>query len=159
MVAAPGNTPQCRGMAHRRSEMTFIETVAEDQAAGETAEMYATERETLGHLPNFTQAFSQRPPVYAAWRGLNGAIKSGMDVRRYELATVAAARQLRSSYCVLAHGSILLDRFLDADTLRAVVGDHNGAGLTDAEVAIMDLAEKVVDDATSIQEADIQRLR
>ena len=54
--------------------------------------------------PNHERAFAERPEVYAAWRELNGAIKAGMDLRRYELATLAAARRLRSSYCCLAHG-------------------------------------------------------
>src|SRR5947208_554601 len=139
--------------------MTFIETVGQDEATGAAADLYATEQDVFGHVPNFTQAFSLRPAVYAAWRGLNVAIKSGMDLRRYELATLAAAQRLRSSYCMLAHGSVLLDRFLDADTLRAVTGDHHKAGLTEAEVAIMDLAEKVADDATAVDEADIERLR
>ena len=40
-------------------------------------------------------------------------IAGGMDTRRYELATLAAARELRSSYCSLAHGKILAERFLD----------------------------------------------
>jgi hypothetical protein len=34
-----------------------------------------------------------------------------MDLRRYELATSAAARRLRSTYCVMAHGSVPLDQF------------------------------------------------
>jgi uncharacterized peroxidase-related enzyme len=139
--------------------MTFVETVPEDQAAGPTADMYATDEATFGFLPNFTRAFSLRPDVYSAWRELNGAIKSGMDLRRYELATVAAARRLRSSYCTLAHGSVLLDKFLDADSVKAVVADHRHAGLSEADVAVMDLAEKVADDAGSIRQADIDRLR
>ena len=139
--------------------MTFIETVPEDQAGGETARMYATDEEAFGHLPNFTRAFSHRPAVYAAWRQLNHAIKSGIDARRYELATVAAARQLRSSYCVLAHGSVLLDKFLDADSVAALVSDHRHAGLSEVDVAVMDLAEQIADDAASIQQTDIERLR
>jgi uncharacterized peroxidase-related enzyme len=139
--------------------MTFIETVPEDQAGGATAQMYATDEEAFGHLPNFTRVFSHRPAVYAAWRQLNGAIKSGMDLRRYELATIAAARQLRSSYCVLAHGSVLIDQFLDADSVKTVVSDHRNAGLSEVDVAVMDLAEKVADDAASIQQADIEGLR
>ena len=139
--------------------MTFIETVPEDHATGATAEMYATDEEAFGHLPNFTRAFSHRPAVYAAWRQLNGAIKSSMDLRRYELATVAAARQLRSSYCTLAHGSVLIDKFLDADSVKAVVADHRHAGLNATDVAVMDLAERVADDAGSIQQADIEQLR
>jgi uncharacterized peroxidase-related enzyme len=139
--------------------MTFIGTVSEAEAVGPAAEMYATDRKAFGFLPNFTRAFSHRPETYAAWRQLNGAIKAGMDPRRYELATVAAARCLRSSYCTLAHGSVLMDKFLDADSVTAIVEDHRTAELSVADVAVMDLAEKVAEDATAIQQADIERLR
>jgi uncharacterized peroxidase-related enzyme len=82
-----------------------------------------------------------------------------MDLRRYELATIAAARRLRSSYCTLAHGSVLTDKFLDPDAVRAIVTDPRTADLNSTEVAVMDLADKVADDATSIRQADIDRLR
>jgi uncharacterized peroxidase-related enzyme len=139
--------------------MTFIDTIPETQATGATAEMYTTDEEAFGYLPNFTRAFSLRPAVYAAWRQLNGAIKTSMDLRRYELATIAAARRLRSSYCMLAHGSVLMDKFLDPDSVAAVVADHQTAGLSATDVAVMDLAEKVADDATRVQQTDIERLR
>src|SRR4029078_2692962 len=106
------------------------------------------DREALGALPNFTQGFSARPDVYAAWRTLNVTIRGNMDLRRYELVTVAAARQLRSSYCALADGSLLLKRVcLETHALRAVVADDRSAGLDAVDVAVMDLAGKVVDDA------------
>jgi uncharacterized peroxidase-related enzyme len=139
--------------------VTFIDTVPPDEAQGPVAAMYETDREALGFLPNFTRAFSPRPDVYAAWRQLNRAIRANMDLRRYELATLAAARRLRSSYCALAHGSVLLDKFLDADGVRAAVTDHHGAALEPVDVAVMDLAGKVVEDATSVTEADFDRLR
>jgi uncharacterized peroxidase-related enzyme len=139
--------------------MTYIETVPEEQATGALAELYAADRATFGRLPNLTQVFSARPEIYAAWKGLNGAIKARMDLRRYELATLAAARRMRSSYCMLAHGAVLADRFLGADGVRAVAADHHAAGLDPAEVAVMDLAEKVADDATRVTQADIDDLR
>lgn len=139
--------------------MTFIETVPEDQATGPVAAAYETDRQAFGSLPNFTRAFSLRPDVYAAWRQLNAAIKVNMDLRRYELATVAAARRLRSSYCTLAHGSVLLDKFLEPEAVRAVVSDHHTAGLGSVDVAVMDLADKVAHDATAVTEADVDRLR
>ena len=140
--------------------MSYIETVAEEDATGATAQIYAADEEAFGFLPNFTRAFSLRPEVYGAWKQLNGAIKGGMDLRRYELATIAAATRLRSSYCTLAHGSVLMDRgFLGPDAVRAVVADHRGAGLDETDVAVMDLASKVVSDATSVEQADIERLR
>src|SRR5256714_6295900 len=120
--------------------MSYISTVPEEEATGPVAAMYETDRQAFGSLPNFTKAFSHRPDVYGAWRQLNGAIKANMDLRRYELATLAAARRLRSSYCALAHGSVLLGQFLDAEQLRTVVADHHGAGLDEVDVAVMDLA-------------------
>ena len=139
--------------------MTFIETVPEEGAPPDVAAMYETDRATLGggQVPNLTRAFSLRPGVYAAWRKLNGEIKAGMDLRRYELATLAAARRLRSSYCCLAHGNVLRERF-DAPVLEIAL-DHHAAGLDEVDVAVMDLADKVADDATSVGEEDIERLR
>jgi uncharacterized peroxidase-related enzyme len=139
--------------------MTFIETVDPAAAPAPVAELYDADRAAFGRLPNFTRAFSLRPAAYDAWRQLNGAIKADMDPRRYELATVAAAGRLRSSYCTLAHGSILADRFLGPDAVRAVVADHRAAGLDGVDVAVMDLADKVAADATAVTEADVDRLR
>jgi uncharacterized peroxidase-related enzyme len=139
--------------------VTFIESVPEAQATGAVAEMYETDREAFGELPNFTKAFSLRPEVYAAWRQLNGAIKANMDLRRYELVTVAAARRLRSSYCTLAHGSVLMATFLEPAAVRAVVDDYRTADLEPADLAVMELADKVAQDATAVNQADVDRLR
>ena len=139
--------------------MTFIETIPEGQATGAVADMYEGDREAFADLPNFTKAFSLRPEVYAAWRQLNGAIKANMDLRRYELATVAAARRLRSSYCTLAHGSVLMANFLEPEALRALVDDFRTADLEPVDLAVMELADKVAHDATSVTEADVDRLR
>jgi alkylhydroperoxidase family enzyme len=106
---------------------------------------------------NYERAFADRPDVYDAWAQLNGAIKAGMDLRRYELATLAAARRLRSSYCCLAHGTVLRERF--EEPVVHIARDHRTAGLDEVDVAVMDLAERVVDDATSISDSDLQRLR
>jgi len=106
---------------------------------------------------NLERAFEPRPEVYAAWRELVTAVKSGMDERRYELATLAAARRLRSSYCSLAHGKVLLEQF--GEPVREIALDRRAAGLDEVDLAVMDLAERVVDDATSITDADRQRLR
>jgi uncharacterized peroxidase-related enzyme len=133
--------------------VTFVETIPEDQATGEVAAIYEESRTQNGFVQNFVQAFSLRPEVLRAWQQLNAAIKA-RDVRRYELATLAAARRLRSSYCALAHGKVLADQFLDTESVAALP-----TGLDEADRAVMELAEQVVDDATSITEGDIDRLR
>ena len=100
------------------------------------------------------RAFARRPEAYAAWRQLVTAVKETSDERRYELATLAAARRLRSSYCSLAHGKVLAEKFYDFEAVPALPD-----GLDDADRAIMAFAEQVVTDATAITQADVDELR
>ena len=103
--------------------MTFIETVPESDASGELAQMYETDREVFGHVPNLTRAFSHRPDVYAAWRQLNGAIKAqhgpaplraGHRRRR----APAALELLHAGARVGAHGQVRRARRAGGDRLR-----------------------------------------
>ena len=138
--------------------MTFIATIPEENAPDRVAKLYETDRDAQGRVPNYTRAFSLHPELYEAWKGLNGAVKGEMDLRRYELATLAAARRLHSSYCALAHGSVLVDRFMSQEELLDLVADHRHAGLDEVDVAVIDLAEKVAGDATAVTREDIDRL-
>ena len=106
---------------------------------------------------NYEVAFAERPAVLQAWVQLNTSIKEGMDLRRYELATLAAAQRLRSSYCCLAHGTVLREQF--GEPVQEIAADRRSAGLDEVDLAVLDFAEKVVDDAAAIDEADHQRLR
>jgi uncharacterized peroxidase-related enzyme len=108
---------------------------------------------------NMARAFAEHPEILAAWQQLNGGLKQRMDLRRYELATLAAALRLRSSYCSLAHGSVLAQEFDGPDVVQAIVADRHAAGLDETDVAIMDFAEQVAADATQVTEADRDRLR
>jgi uncharacterized peroxidase-related enzyme len=135
---------------------SYLDTPAEE---GEAARLYQADVARDGYVHNYTKVFALRPDVYDAWAGLNGAIKAGMDLRRYELATLAAARRLRSSYCSLAHGGVLRDKFYDERTVRDIAVDHHRAGLEAVDVAVMDFAEKVVADATGVTAADMDGLR
>jgi alkylhydroperoxidase family enzyme len=107
-----------------------------------------------GDGANMERAFALRPEVFTAWRELVTAVKATSDERRYELATLAAARRLRSSYCSLAHGKVLAEKFYDFESVPGLPD-----GLDEADRAIMAFAEQVVADATAITQADIDELR
>lgn len=139
--------------------MSYLRTPVAADAGDQTGRLYDADRAAQGYVANYTKVFALRPAVYAAWQQLNAAIKEGMDLRRYELATLAAARHLRSSYCGLAHGKVLRDRFYDADTVGAIATDHHNAGLDSADIALISFAERVAADATAITAADIDELR
>jgi uncharacterized peroxidase-related enzyme len=137
----------------------FIETTPEGQAQGPLKEFYDRQRDGWGFLPNFAPAFSTRPDIAQAWNQLNGAIRNGMDRRRFEIATIAAARALRSTYCATAHAKFLRDECNDEATLEAIVADPTGGALPEQDRAVYAFAALVASDAASVQQGDVDALR
>jgi len=138
--------------------MAFISTVPAAEATGDVRAMYERSQARMGYVPNYAKAFSLRPAVMAGWEALLTSVRASLDPRRYELVTLAAARVLRSSYCALAHGRILRERFYSGSELAAIVDDPVER-LTPAESALMAFAEQVARDASRITADDVQRLR
>jgi uncharacterized peroxidase-related enzyme len=136
--------------------MSYLEPPQESDPA--VARLYAEDRERLGYVANYTEALAHRPAALRAWQGLNLSIKSTMDLRRYELATLAAARRLGSDYCTLAHAKVLRDKFYDAAQLRHIVENRHEA-LPAADAAVMDFAERVADNPNGVTAADVEALR
>ena len=140
--------------------MAYIRELAADELSEQARKQQEKLREDQGYVPNYAKAFALRPDVLAAWGQLIGAIRGHMDPRRYELVTLAAARALRSSYCMLAHGSVLLRAGLFSEAeLTEIARDTRSARLTTAEESIMAFAEKVAREAHAITAADVDGLR
>jgi uncharacterized peroxidase-related enzyme len=137
----------------------FIEAPDESVAEGDVARWYERQRRSWGYLPNYAYAFAARPDVAEAWNALNGAIRSHMDHRRYELATIAAARAYRSTYCMAAHCKFLRDDEGDEAAMRAIAADPAGADLEPTDRAIVDFATRIAQDASSVTAAEVQALR
>jgi alkylhydroperoxidase family enzyme len=89
--------------------MAFVSTVPVEQAAGDVRAMYERTQSAFGCVPNYAKIFSHRPDVMVGWSGLLATIRGHLGPRRYELVTLVAARALRSSYCMLAHGTYFSD--------------------------------------------------
>jgi uncharacterized peroxidase-related enzyme len=138
--------------------MAFVELV-EDGDVAEASDLVEADRAARGYVPNYTRALLHRPEVYRAWRGLIGAITANMDERRYELATLAAARRLRSSYCALAHGKVLADKFLDSGEVADLARGRDVDSLDEVDRAVLQLADKVAADATTVTREDVDGLR
>ncbi|HXJ81012.1 MAG TPA: peroxidase [Candidatus Methylomirabilis sp.] len=121
--------------------------------------MYEQAHGRFGYVPNWAKAFSLRPGVMDGWVTLLRSIQSNLPVRTYELATLAAARSLRSSYCSLARGSVLASKVFDPVTVTAIMTGSPESPLEPRERAMMAFAEKVVLNADRITPADIELLR
>jgi uncharacterized peroxidase-related enzyme len=139
--------------------MPFIEQVTDETATDEERALLDADLAANGYVQNFTRVMATRPEVFEAWKGLKNAIQGGMDFRRYELATVAAATQLHSSYCSLAHGKVLAERFLPLESVCALAAGEMPAGLDEADVAVVELARKVAVDASTVTQEDVDRCR
>jgi uncharacterized peroxidase-related enzyme len=137
----------------------YVTPVEPENATGALHALYEGEVAAKGYIPNYTRLFSLRPEVYRAWRQLVTALNGTMDLRRYELATLAAAEALRCRYCVAAHGAVLESKFYDRPQLEAIVRDFRNAGLDPVDVAIMTFAQKIARHAYEVTEADVTELR
>jgi len=141
--------------------MPFLQTVPPEDASGEVKAMYDKDLAAQGYVANYTRAFSARPDVLQGWLALKDAITSGMDPRLYELATVAAATAIRSSYCSLVHGNILATGYYPAEQVVSIAGDgdETGAALDAADAAVVRFARKVAEEADQITPEDVGELR
>ena len=137
----------------------YVTPVEPENATGALHALYEGEVAAKGYIPNYTRLFSLRPEIYRAWRQLVTALNGTMDLRRYELATLAAAEALRCRYCVAAHGAVLESKFYDRAQLEAIVRDFRNAGLDPLDVAIMAFAQKIARHAYEVTEADVAELR
>jgi uncharacterized peroxidase-related enzyme len=138
--------------------MGILQTTSEAEAVGATAAAYAADRAALGYVPSHTMVLALNPEAFEAWKALQSSIAKSMGMRRYELVTLAAALGLGSRHCRLAHGNKAL-KYIDEQDLLLIARDYRSAGLTAAEVAMMDYAVKLSGDSAAMDEDDSRRLR
>jgi uncharacterized peroxidase-related enzyme len=143
----------------RDTDAVFIDAVPEQDATGAVADYYEQQRAAWGFLPNYAATFSTRPDVAEAWNTLNTTIREGMERRRFEIATIAAARALRSTYCTVAHAKFLRDECGDEATMRSIAAEPSGAALSSPDRAVYEFAGKIAVDASRVEQADIDRMR
>jgi uncharacterized peroxidase-related enzyme len=135
--------------------MLIDPTDGDDTASREWREGQAAR---WGFVPNYAAAFASRPDVAQAWLGLSAAVSGGMDRRRFEVATIAAARARRSTYCTAAHSLFLRDVCSDDEAVRALAEHPDGSTLDPTDRAVVAFATKVAEDPASVDAADVEAL-
>jgi uncharacterized peroxidase-related enzyme len=138
--------------------MSIIAVTPEAEATDPVSEFYAGDVREQGYVASHTKVMSVNPEALVAWRELVRALSGPMGKRRFELVTLAASLGVRSRHCRLAHGRKSLPLF-DEDELIRIARDYHDAGLSEAEVAMMEFAEKVSRASDTMTDADSLRLR
>lgn len=123
-----------------------------------TRQIYARQERAFGYLPNYARLFSHRPEVIDLWSQLQNGLRAHMPTRLFELATLAAALALKSSYCSLAHGSKLRSEISDEDLTQLISGNYE-AVVSKKEAAAMRYAALIASNANDVDKQCIDELK
>lgn len=138
----------------------IVDTPNPDSATGHVAKMYSDDLEADGLVYAHTRAMAVNPEAHQAFEALLGAVIPSIGVRTYELATLGAARAIGSPHCLLAHGrKTLRADLMDEEQLERLVRDPGDAGLSDADLAVVDFAARLSRNPREMTDADSERLR
>jgi len=140
--------------------MAFVDTVPASDAEGPVHAMYARQQKAYGYVPGYAKVFSLRPELMGLWADLQRGIRQHIAPREFELATLAAARALKSTLCSLAHGMFVL-KFFTPEELETILGGNGVCAgvISEKDAALMKYAELVARDASVTTQADIDELR
>ena len=138
--------------------MTFINKDQYLNADEKTQALFTRHSSHYGYLPNYSKLYKNRTDVMDAWSTLQNTIKSHLSELDFELITVASAIALKSSYCALAHSQILLKKYFNEAQLTTIIENQGKGVLQQYQVKMLGLAKKVVNDATTVTQNDIDEL-
>src|SRR5260221_13792270 len=138
--------------------MSFLRTVQLDDQFSP----FVAFQEARGFVPNLLRAQTLLPRVIEAQTKLGSAVllQEGMTSRIQKeqiILIVAAAR--RDIYCVTAHCKILSSLGTSEAQPDRLLTDYHRAGLSEADVALLDFSAKLSHYAPSVHSGDIETLR
>jgi uncharacterized peroxidase-related enzyme len=139
----------------------FVQTVAEAEATGKIAEIYAAQKAKFGFVMEAVSCFTARPDLLPAYSEFYKKILDGfsLTMREWRLITLIAAKHIPSTYCSHVYSKQLLEHLGSKQAVLAVQRDFRNAGLPEKDVEMLAYAEKVTKDASQVTQRDVDRLR
>ena len=119
-------------------------------------------QEKAGFVPNVFLTLAHRPDELRAFFAYHDALMekdSGLSKADREMIVVATSNDNSCQYCVIAHGAILRIRAKNDLIADQVAVNYRKADITPRQLAMLDFAMKVSNDAQSICDADFESLR
>jgi len=118
-------------------------------------------QDKAGFVPNVFLTLAHRPAEFRAFFAYHDALMerdSGLTKAEMEMIVVATSNANACQYCVVAHGAILRIRAKNALIADQVAVNYRKADITSKQMAMLDFAMKVSNDAGTIGNADFETL-
>lgn len=133
-----------------------------DELPDDIKQLVLAVQEKAGFIPNVFLALAHRPDEFRAFFSYHDALmekESGLSKAEREMIVVATSAANNCHYCVVAHGAILRIRAKNALIADQVAINYRKADLSDRQLAMLDFAMKVSQEAHRIDAADFDVLR
>ncbi|MBV8332805.1 MAG: peroxidase-related enzyme [Candidatus Eremiobacteraeota bacterium] len=134
----------------------------EAQLPGDIREIYETNRNKIGFVPNVFRAYARRPEHFRAFMAYHDVLmKAPGNLTRAEreAIVVAVSSENRCQYCMTAHGAAL--RILGKDPILAeqIANNWRTAELTPRLRAILTFASRVNEPGFAATDEEIDAMR
>lgn len=133
-----------------------------DEMPDDIRTMVETIQEKSGFIPNVFLALAHRPAEFRAFFAAHDALmdkSEGLSKAEREMIVVATSAVNDCLYCVIAHGAILRIRAKNPLIADQLAVNPWKADLSDRERLIIGFALRMVNDAGSVSDDDIEALR
>ena len=142
--------------------MAYVAQIEPADATGELAALYATLTEITGGVPNIVKLSSLKPAAAIAAQDLYQSVlyhESNLTMTQKEMVAVVVSVINGCVYCYEHHGNALRRLTGDDDLVDQVIADHRLADLDLVTGQIVDFADQLTRDPTSMRAADVAGLR
>ena len=123
--------------------------------------MILSVQEKVGFVPNVFLVLAHRPDELRAFMAYHDALMlrdGGLTAAEREMIVVATSSDNRCQYCVVAHGAVLRIRAKQSTIADQVAINYRKADITLRQMAMLEFALKVSNEAYAVNEEDFAKL-
>lgn len=135
---------------------------ANEQLPDDIRERIEQVAEKSGFTPNVFKVLAYRPDEFRAFFAYHDALMekdSGLSKGEREMIVVVTSAMNSCLYCVIAHGAILRIREKNPRLAEQLATDYTRADITERQMAMLDFASLVADQASGVTDDDLDELR
>ena len=125
-------------------------------------ERISTVAEKSGFVPNVFSVLAHRPDEFRAFFAYHDALMekdSGLSKGEREMIVVVTSAMNNCLYCVIAHGAIVRIREKNPRLADQLATDYTRADISERQMAMLDFATLVADQAAQVTDEDLDELR